>query len=127
MRAATGWLPQSSYDVWLLLGLVLASSCIMGNLVGANEYSSGSLGFWMTGACYGPLLPTVLALVLESFPQMPATALGLMLALSGLDTLTVRPVMTALARRSSVRTVMSVPMILGLLIAAPLMVLALIR
>jgi MFS family permease len=123
-RTAMGWLPESGADVWLLMGLVLASSCIMGNLVGANEYSSGSVGFWMTGTCYGPLLPGFLALVID---WMPATALGLMLALSGLDTLIVRPVMTRLARRWSVRTVMRVPAILGLIIAAPLLVLALLR
>jgi MFS family permease len=123
-RAAMGWLPESWADIWLLLGLVLASSCIMGNLVGANEYSSGSVGFWMTGACYGPLLPAFLALVID---WMPATALGMMLALSGLDTLIVRPVMTRLARRRPVRTVMRVPAILGLIIAAPLLVLALLR
>lgn len=126
-RAAIGWLPESSADVWLLLGLVLASSCIMGNLVGANEYSSGSVGFWATGACYGPLLPGFLALVIDLFPNLPGTALGMMLALSGLDTLIVRPVMTRLARRNRVRTVMRVPALLGLLIAAPLLVLALLR
>ena len=126
-RALTGWLPESSADVWLLLILVLASSFIMGNLVGANEYSSGSLGFLATGACYGPLLPGFLALVIDLFPELPATGLGVMLALSGLDTLIVRPVMTRLARRRPVRTVMRVPALLGLLIAAPLLVLALLR
>jgi MFS family permease len=126
-RAGMGWLPQSGANIWLLLGLVLASSFIMGNLVGANEYSSGSLGFWATGACYGPLLPGFLALVMEVFPDLPATALGIMLALSGLDTLIVRPVMTGLARRKSARMVMRVPTVLGLLMAAPLLVLALLR
>ncbi len=99
----------------------------MGNLAGANEYSSGSLGFWITGACYGPLLPGFLALVMELLPELPATALGIMLAFSGLDTLIVRPMMTALAARSRARTVMRVPLLLGLLLAAPLLVLALIR
>jgi MFS family permease len=125
-RAVTGGLPESSFDAWLLLTLVVASSIIMGNLVGANEYSSGSLGFWLTGACYGPLLPGFLALVLE-ITDVPTMALGMMLALSGLDTLIVRPLMIALARRHPARTVMRVPTIIGLLMAAPLLVLALIR
>jgi MFS family permease len=126
MRAVTGWLPDTGFDAWILLTLVVASSIIMGNLIGANEYSSGSLGFWLTGACYGPLLPGFLALVLE-IPDVSSTALGVMLALSGLDTLLVRPAMTALARRRPARTVMRVPTIIGLLMAAPLLVLALIR
>jgi fucose permease len=126
-RAVMGWLPASDFDIWLLLALVLASSFTMGNLVGANEYSSGSLGFWLTGACHGPLLPGFLALVMDLFPELPATALGMMLALSGLDTLIVRPLMNALAQRSSARTLMRVPAIVGLVLAAPLLVLALIR
>ena len=80
----------------------------------------------MTGAFYGPLLPGFLALVLDLFPTLPATALGMMLALSGLDTLIVRPAMTTLARRQPARVVMCVPMILALVIAALLLVLALI-
>jgi MFS family permease len=126
-RAVMGWLPASGWETWLLLGLVLAASFTMGNLAGANEYSSGTFGFWMTGAFYGPLLPAFLALVMMVFPQLPATALGMMLALSGLDTLIVRPPMIGLARRRPARTVMRVPMILALLMAAPLLVLALIQ
>ena len=57
----------------------------------------------------------------------PGTALGLMLALSGLDTLILRPLMTRLARRYTVRTVMRVPTVLALLLAAPLLMLALLR
>jgi MFS family permease len=125
LRVAVGWLPGTGYEIWLLLGLLLASAFTMGNLVGANEYSSGSVGFWLTGACYGPLLPGFLALVMEL--DLPGTALGMMLAMSGLDTLVVRPAMTALARRSPARTVMRVPVVLALVMAAPLLVLALIR
>jgi hypothetical protein len=58
-------------------------------------------------------------------PECPGTALGIVLALGGLDTLIVRPWVTALVRRRPVRTVMRVPMILALLMAAPLLVLAL--
>jgi fucose permease len=130
-RLAAGWLPQTNFDIWLLLALVLSSSIILGNLVGANEYSSGSLGFWATGACYGPLLPGFLALVWDLFPDssqgLPGAALGMMLALSGLDTLIVRPVMTRLASRRRARTIMRVPTVLGLILAAPLFALALIR
>jgi fucose permease len=126
VRLVTGWLPETNYDTWLLLALVLASSILLGNLIGADEYSAGSAGVWLTGACYGPLLPSFLALVLDMFPES-SPALGMMLALSGLDTLIVRPLMTALARRRPARTVMRVPTVLGLILAAPLFVLALIR
>jgi MFS family permease len=126
-RFFVGWLPDSGWEIWLLLVLVLASGMTLGNLVGANEYSSGSAGFWLTGAFYGPLLPGFLALVLVFFPETPGTALGVMLSLSGLDTLIMRPVMNRLAKRRPVRTVMVVPAVLAILLAAPLLVLALIR
>ena len=60
-----------------------------------------------------------------SFDVEPGTALGIMLGLGGLDTLIVRPWVTSRARRKPVRSVMRVPMILALLMAAPLLVLAL--
>jgi MFS family permease len=124
-RLAMGWLPDSSWVPWILLGLLLVSAFTMGNLSGANEYGSGSMGFWLVGATYGPLLPGFLALVMILFPDVPGTALGIMLALGGLDTIVFRPVITSLARRKPVRTVMRVPMLLALLMAAPLLVLAL--
>jgi MFS family permease len=125
LRIAMGWVPDTMWVPWILLGLLLVSAFTMGNLSAANEHSSGSIGFWLVAVCYGPLLPGFLALVMDFYPELPATALGVMLALGGLDTLVVRPWATALARRRPVRTVMRVPMILALLMAAPLLVLAL--
>ena len=124
MRLAMGWL-HPGYEVWLLLALVLGSAFAMGNLAGAYGGSSGSIGFWLVGLCYGPLLPGFLALVLDF--GLPATALGYMLALSGLDTLIVRPLMTRYAKGHAARAVMAVPTVLALVLAAPLLVLALIR
>jgi predicted MFS family arabinose efflux permease len=125
VRVATGWLPDSMGVPWILLGLLLVSGFTMGNLSAANEYSSGTIGFWLVAVCYGPLLPGFLALVMSLVPDCPGTALGIMLALGGLDTLVVRPWVTSLARRRPVRNVMRVPMLLALLMAAPLLVLAL--
>lgn len=124
MRLAMGWLHPGG-ETWLLLVLVLASAFALGNLVGAYGTHSGGVGFWLVGLCYGPLLPGFLALVLDF--GLPATALGYLLALSGLDTLIVRPLMTAYARRHPARAVMAVPTVLALVLAAPLMVLALLR
>ena len=128
-RLGFGWLPRTSaaYEPWLLFGLLAVSAFTLGNLVGAGEYSSGSVGVWLTGACYGPLLPGFLALVMDIFDNQPATTLGMMLALSGVDTLIVRPLMTRLANRSSARTLMRVPLVLALIMAGPLLFLVLSR
>ena len=50
--------------------------------LGGPGHSSGGLGFWLTGACYGPLLPGFLAIVIDMFDPigLSGTALGLMLA-----------------------------------------------
>lgn len=127
MRLAMGWLSTPGNEAWLLLLLVLISALALGNLVGAYGASSGTFGFWLVGASYGPLLPGFLALVLAFFPQLPATALGTMLALSALDTLVFRPVVERYARRHDARAVMRVPTVLALVLAAPLLVLVLLR
>jgi MFS family permease len=125
LRIAMGWLPDTSWVPWILLSLLLISAFTMGNLSAASEQNSGSAAFWLVAACYGPLLPGFLALVMNFYPELPATALGVMLALGGLDILVVRPWVASRARSRPVRNVMRVPMILALLMAAPLLVLAL--
>ena len=64
---------------------------------------------------------------MDIFDNQPATTLGMMLALSGVDTLIVRPLMTRLANRSSARTLMRVPLVLALIMAGPLLFLVLSR
>ena len=114
-------------EIWLLAVLLFVSAICMGNLVGANEWSSGSMGFWIIGACYGPLLPGFLGLALKLFPGLPGTALGVLLALSGLDTLLVRPLMTHLTAKHPARKVMFVPTLLAVMLLAPLVLLGMLR
>lgn len=114
-------------EIWLLAVLLFVSAICMGNLVGANEWSSGSMGFWIIGACYGPLLPGFLGLALKLFPGLPGTALGVLLALSGLDTLLVRPLMAHLTAKHPARKVMFVPTLLAVMLLAPLVLLGMLR
>jgi hypothetical protein len=125
-RLATGFIGPIRIELlWLLPILALLAAFALGNLVGAYGPGSGLYGFWLVGACYGPLLPGALALVPALVPEFPATALGTLLALSGLDTLLFRPSLVALAQKHPARTVMRVPTLLALVLAAPLLVLAL--
>jgi MFS family permease len=114
-------------EIWLLAVLLFISAICIGNLVGANEWSSGILGFWMIGLCYGPLLPGFLGLALKLFPGLPGTALGVLLALSGLDTLLVRPLMAHLTAKHPARKVMFVPTLLAVVLLAPLVLLGMLR
>jgi hypothetical protein len=124
-RLLVGIFGSLGTGTWLLLILALLAASALGNLVGAYGRSSGSFGFWLVGLCYGPLLPGALALVPVVTPDRPAAALGVLLALSGLDTLLVRPYLIAYAQQHPARAVMRVPTVLALLLAAPLLVLAL--
>lgn len=129
MRFALSWLMGPGYEAWLLIVLLVVSSMILGNLIGAYAPSSGYVGFWLIGACYGPLLPVFLGifLELEGLRGVPGLALGALLSLSALNSLLVQPAFGAYAKTHSTRACMRIPMILGLVAAAPTLVLAIIR
>jgi hypothetical protein len=113
----------------LTVGLLIASAIILGNLTSGYEIGGGSLGFWLVGACYGPLLPGFLGIALDQAAKVsdkppPALLLGFLLALSGLDTLVVRPLMSGFGKDRAARSVMRVPTVLAIVLAAPLLLLA---
>ena len=59
--------------------------------------------------------------------HLPLSALGTLLALSGLDTLLLRPIMDAFTRGRPARSVMRVPTFLAFALVAPLLLLAFLR
>jgi MFS family permease len=124
-RAVAAWwlYGHPGQGIAITLILVVVSAMIMGNLAGGYEVGSGSIGLWLAGAFYGPLLPCLLGIVFDLFPNLPAGVLGILLALSGLDTLIVRPLMRLYSIGRPARTIMRVPIVLALLMAAPLFVL----
>lgn len=129
MRLAMGWLFPPGYELWVLLILILIPPMVLGNLVGAYASSSGYIGLWMVGACYGPQLPALLGATLDIFGDkgVPGMGLGLVLMLDPLTTLLVEPWFMRYARNRPARCAMRIPMILGLVMAGLVLVLALIR
>jgi MFS family permease len=132
-RAAAAWAlyefahyPHFAFGLTIVL--VLVSALILGNLSGGFDMGSGALWFWLLGACYGPILPGLLGMALELYPKpIPISILGALLALSGLDTLVMRPLMSRLGMNRPARSVMWAPAILALIMAAPLLLLAFLR
>lgn len=128
-RVVAGWwlYEHETHGMVLTLILLTVSAMVMGNMVGGFEFGSGSIGFWLLGACYGPLLPGFLGIALDLFaPQaLPTWVLGGFLALSGVDTLIVRPLMNAFTVNRPARSVMRVPTLLALAAAGILLVLSL--
>jgi hypothetical protein len=128
--AAAWWLYyHPTHGLGFTLLLVILASLVIGNLVSGYEIGSGSFGFWLLGACYGPLLPCMLGVALSLYDPhpLPASAQGALLALSGFDTLLVRPLMGAFANGRPARIVMRVPTVLAMIMAAPLVLLMFLR
>jgi MFS family permease len=127
--AAWWFFEHPSHAFGLTIILVVLSASILGNLTGGFEFGSGSLGFWLLGACYGPLLPGFLGMALELYhpKALPVSVLGALLALSGFDTLVVRPIMNLFGKDRPARSIMAAPTVLALILAALLLLLAFVR
>jgi MFS family permease len=123
--AAWWFFVHPSHAFSLTLIFVVVSAVVLGNLTGGFEFGSGSVGFWLLGACYGPLLPGFLGMALEMYypKALPVSILGALLALSGFDTLVVRPLMNVFGKDRPARSVMWAPTVLALILAAPLLLL----
>ncbi len=129
MRIVVGWIVGPGYEAWMILTLLVTSFMILGNLVGAYGASSGFYGVWFVGACYGPLLPLLFGVLfdLEVVRGIPGLAIGALLALAAVSALTLQTWLVHYARNHTARASMRIPMILALAMAAPVLVLALIR
>jgi hypothetical protein len=123
--AAAWWLfEHPNHAIALTLILVFLSAVLLGNLVSGDQIGIGSFGCWLAAACYGPLLPSFLGIAFLVLPKLPASGLGLLLALSGLDTLIVRPLMQYFTANRPARVTMRVPAVLAVMLAIPLVALA---
>lgn len=126
-RLATFGLVRTGFEPWFLLACAAVSAMVLGNLVGAYGPSSGGFGFWLVGFCYGPLLPGFLGLFGEAFPDRFGVLLGSLLALGTIYRTALGPVLHRYALRHSPREAMRVPAVLTLLLAAPLLLVTLLR
>jgi fucose permease len=126
-RLAMWYLLGPNDEIWLLFFCALISAIVLGNLVGAYGASAGGIGFWLVGACYGPLLPGFLGMVLDDCPNSPGLALGTVLGIAGLHDALAHPLMRRGTQTRSVRVAMRVPLIMTLLMLAPLVILGVVK
>ena len=126
-RLGMWYLLRPGNEVLLLWLCAMTSAIILGNLVGAYGASSGGIGFWLVGACYGPLLPGFLGLLFEHFPAQPGLAVGVVLAVAGLHDALAQPVMTRGTQARSVRIAMRIPLVMTLLMLVPLLVIGVVK
>jgi MFS family permease len=114
-------------EMWLLMLCVLVSAVVLGNLVGAYGASAGALGFWLVGFAYGPLLPTFLGMLVEAFPANPGVVVGSLFAIAGIHDALFQPVFHHFTHTRPVRVSMRIPLIMTLLMLAPLLMIGLLR
>lgn len=126
-RLAMVFLMGPRNEIWLLFICTLTSAVVLGNLVGAYGASAGGIGFWFVGACYGPLLPSILGLLLEVTAPSQGLAVGSLLAFAGLHDALAHPLMQRTTHTRPVRTAMRIPLIMTLLMLAPLLIFALVQ
>lgn len=125
MRLVMGYVYLQGMEIWLVFVLALIPSMVLGNLVGAYARSSGYFGFWVIGACYGPLLPAFLGTTMHRFDNR-CLILGLMLMIDSLCAIIVAPAFERYLRGHTARQAMRIPLIFGLFLSAVILVLALI-
>jgi hypothetical protein len=124
-RVAMWFLLGPRNEIWVLWFCILTSAIVLGNLVGAYGASAGGFGFWLVGACYGPLLPGFLGMLIEFFPSAPGATIGCVLAVAGLHDALAQPLMQRGAKARSVRVAMRIPLLMTLLMLAPLLIMRL--
>jgi MFS family permease len=126
-RLGMAWAVGERNEMWLLMLCVLISAIVLGNLVGAYGASAGALGFWLVGFAYGPLLPTLLGLLVELFPANPGVVIGSLFAVAGVHDALFQPVFHRFTHTRPVRISMRIPLIMTLLMLAPLLMIGLLR
>lgn len=126
-RLATFWLVRTGFEPWFLLTCAGVSAMILGNLVGTYGPSTGRVGFWCVGFCYGPLLPGFLGLFEQTFPDRFGLILGVLLSLGTLYNAMLGPVLNRHVLHHTPREAMRVPVVLTLLVAAPLLLVTLLK
>jgi hypothetical protein len=119
-RLATGLLLPAGGEAVLVLVLAMVATVTLGHML--SEYASGSAGLWLIGACCGPLVPTLLGLVLKLYPAAAGAALGLVNGAGALSALALLPFM-----ESSTRPALRWSTLLALVLMAPALVLVLLQ
>jgi len=115
----------ASAHPWIILGLGLSVGIGLGNMVGSGHRAGAGWGLLLVGFFCGPLLPTMLGMLLAGLPNEPGTAIGTDWALGALSSLLLTPAIAFLARRSSVQRALRIPLISALLLAGVALVLSL--
>jgi fucose permease len=105
-----------SWDPWVVVGLALFATVMLGNLAGTVRRGAATFGILALGFFLGPIFPTLLGVVFHDNPNDPGTAFGVMFAIGSAGSLFMAPLIGARFHRRNAQTALRIPLALGLLL-----------
>jgi fucose permease len=112
-----------SVDGWVLVLPPLLAAVALGNLAGTPHPGAARFGLLILGLLLGPVLPTLLGIVLYTFPpEQQGTACGLLYALGSLGSLALSPLFPLSTAGPSLRVALRIPLFLALALTAAALV-----
>jgi fucose permease len=117
---------RPAFDVWFLVLLTLLAAVALGNLSATTRHGASRVGLVVLGLLLGPVLPTLIGMVLGSPIEEQGTALGVLVGMGSLGSLVLGPLVAHRSAAQSVRTALRLPMVLALVLTAVALVFSLI-
>jgi fucose permease len=124
-RLALIFLPHL-LGAWLTVTLIVIAAVILGNLCSIYRTTGSTMGWLLLGACLGPVVPTLIGLMLDLGRDHAALTVAPVLALGAAGNLLLQPPLEGYARARTVRLALRVVMFQALLAAAPALVLCIV-
>jgi fucose permease len=112
------WNPPSGWTPVLLVVPPLLTAVALGNLTGTGNVSSARFYLVLLGFLLGPVFPTLVAAVFETFANEQGAAYGAVFAFGSLGSLLLAPVMGARAGKRSIQAAFVIPMVVALAMSA---------
>jgi MFS family permease len=116
---------SARHDAWFVVLLALLAAVALGNLSGTTRRSATRIGVVLLGLLLGPVLPTLVGVVLRNLSEEQGTAVGVLFGLGSLGSLVLGPVLAGRKAPESVQAALRRPMVLALVLAGVALVFSL--
>jgi fucose permease len=101
-------------EVWLIVGLSLGFAVCLGNMAGTHSAATARLGLLIVGLFLGPILPTLIGVLLAHSASQPGTAYGAMYTLGAAGTFFVPAKIAGYLENKPAQRAMHIPMVIAI-------------
>jgi fucose permease len=113
-------------EAWVIIALASLAAVAIGGLAGTHHRAHSAMWLLLIGLLLGPIFPNLVGILYSQFGAGEVgTAYGVMFLLGGAGGLLLPPVMSAYARRTSLRAALRLPILISILLAGGGLALAL--